>query len=289
MSPEHKPQPNPVVVVIGDVHHHIALAVEGLSRIEAGLGRPIAQVFSVGDFGLFLQESDWEFLTGPKKYRRPETSPGIRAAWAAWRWPLSMIGGNHEPFHLLRDWTPGAFGNKLEYTDAGELKHGIPGLRVVGLSGIYHPGELEFTSPESRKLARSPRPGTWTEMVRLAREGAISRKRLCYYKQHEIDQLCSMAPHPDLLLLHDWPEVPEHVQQIHPRRPEREIVDALAPDFVCCGHHHTFRMFHQGETQVFGLNILTSEEMAHQHKILPGWAAVFEWDGKALQFLHTMP
>lgn len=277
----------PLIVVIGDVHHHIGLAAEGLSCIEDEFGRPVAQVFSVGDFGLFLHEEDWEFLTGPKKYRTPEASPRIRAAWQAWRWPLSMIGGNHEPFHLLRDWTPGAFGGKLEYTDAGELKHGIPGLRVVGLSGIYHPGELEFISPESRRIASSPHPGTWPDMVRLARDGVISRKRLCYYKQHEIDHLCSLAPRPDLLLLHDWPETPGHIQQVYPRRPEREILDALVPNFLCCGHHHTFRMFRVGETRASALNIITSGEMVHQHKILPGWAAVFEWDGRALHFLRS--
>ncbi|MFZ4778132.1 MAG: hypothetical protein ACOYM3_22400 [Terrimicrobiaceae bacterium] len=60
-----------LIAVIGDVHHHIGLAAEGLDRIEKELGRPVAQVFSVGDLGLFLDEADWEFLTGPKKYRKP--------------------------------------------------------------------------------------------------------------------------------------------------------------------------------------------------------------------------
>ena len=280
---------NPIVAVIGDVHHQIGLAAEGLSRIEDELGRPVAQVFSVGDFGLFLRETDWNFLTGPKKFRRPEACPGIRAAWEAWRWPISMIGGNHEPFHLLRDWTPGAFGGKLEYSDAGELTHGFPGLRVAGLSGIFHPGELEFTSPESGRIPRSPRPGTWPEMVQLVRAGVISRKRLCYYTQHEIDHLCSLAPQPDLLLLHDWPEAPDHIQQIHERRPEREILEALAPNFLCCGHHHRARLFRVRDTRVIALNIITSGEVNHQHEILPGWAAVFEWDGRALQFLRSWP
>jgi len=57
----------PLIVVVGDVHHHIGLATEGLARIEMETGRRIGQVFSVGDFGLFLDESDWAFLTSPKK------------------------------------------------------------------------------------------------------------------------------------------------------------------------------------------------------------------------------
>lgn len=108
-----------LIAVIGDVHHHIGLAAEGLSRIENEFGRPVAQVFSIGDLGLFLDEPDWGFLTGPTKYRKPEDSPAIRAAWKSWRWPLSAIAGNHEPFHRLRNWDASYFSFKLDYTNAG--------------------------------------------------------------------------------------------------------------------------------------------------------------------------
>jgi hypothetical protein len=43
-----------LLVVIGDVHAQLALALRALERIEQEQGRRIAQVFSVGDFGLFL-------------------------------------------------------------------------------------------------------------------------------------------------------------------------------------------------------------------------------------------
>ena len=131
-----KPNQPALIAVIGDVHHHIALAAEGLSRIENETGRAIAQVFSVGDLGLFLDEEDWNFLTGPKKYRAPEESPAIRRAWKSWRWPLSMIAGNHEPFHSLRDCDASYFSFKLEFTNAGKLTHSVSGLEVAGLSGI---------------------------------------------------------------------------------------------------------------------------------------------------------
>lgn len=173
---------HPLIAVIGDVHHHIGLAAEGLQRIESEIGSPVTQVFSVGDLGLFLQESDWDFLTGPAKYRRPEISPAIRAAWSAWRWPISMIGGNHEPFHLLRNWSPSAFSNQLHYTDAGELRHTIPGLRVAGLSGIHHPAHMDFITEDEAGLPRGSHAKSWPEMVALARARLISRKRLTYYK-----------------------------------------------------------------------------------------------------------
>jgi len=48
-----------LIAVIGDVHHYIGLAIEGLVHID--------------------------FLTGPKKYRAPEESPAIR------RWDASYF------------------------------------------------------------------------------------------------------------------------------------------------------------------------------------------------------
>ena len=118
------------IAVLGDIHHQIGLAAEGVGRIEDHLGRSVDQTFTVGDLGLFLEESDWNFLTGPKKYRQPEATPDIREAWENWRWPLSMIAGNHEPFNRLRAWDPAYFGGKLEYTDAGPLAHRVPRLEV---------------------------------------------------------------------------------------------------------------------------------------------------------------
>lgn len=280
---------HPLVVVIGDAHHHIDLAEEGLKRIEIEMERPIAQVFSVGDFGLFLNEADWEFLTGPVKYRSPESSPQIRAAWSAWHWPLSMIGGNHEPFHLLRDWNPAAFSDKLEYADAGELRHSIPGLRVAGLSGIHHPEHMDFITEGERYLPRKHHADSWPEMVDLVRSGEISRKRLTYYKQHEIDHLCHLDFTPDLVLLHDWPVSPPHIEETHGPRPEAEILHALKPRFLCCGHHHTSANFTVGTTEVMALNLIATKELSFQRKIQTGWVAVFSWNGKSLQFLQTWP
>lgn len=86
-----------IFVVIGDVHDNIRFALESLRRLEEEQGIAISQLFSIGDFGLFLNEEDWQWLTGPAKYRRPERSAEIRQAWKEWPWPLAMIGGimNH--------------------------------------------------------------------------------------------------------------------------------------------------------------------------------------------------
>ena len=61
----------------------------------------------------------------PDCARRPRVAAPERHRW------------QHEPFGPLRAWDPGHFGGKLLYTDARELAHGIPGLRVYGLSGNH--------------------------------------------------------------------------------------------------------------------------------------------------------
>ncbi|MEI8343154.1 MAG: metallophosphoesterase [Verrucomicrobiota bacterium] len=278
-----------LIAVIGDVHHHIGLAVEGIERMESELNRPVDQVFSVGDLGLFLDKSDWGFLTGPKKYRVPEESPEICRAWKKWRWPLSAIAGNHEPFNRYRAWDAAYFSFRLEYTNAGELPHQLPDLRVAGLSGIYNPQQMEFVSALEARTFNLSRGVSWTEMVWLAETNKISRSRLTYYKELEVESLKAIGFTPHLLLLHDWPTAPTHISQIYPRRPEAEIVEALRPEFVCCGHHHTASDFFCGPTRILTLNIISRKDLIHRHFICPGWSALFEWDGESLKFLQPWP
>src|SRR5258708_1576848 len=104
-----QPDKTYLAVVIGDVHARIELALRGLRELEQELGPTIDQVFPVGARGLFLQEEDWQWLTGPSRPQHPDWSRRIRAAWGKWPWPLSMIGGNHEPYLRLRALNQGYF------------------------------------------------------------------------------------------------------------------------------------------------------------------------------------
>ncbi len=138
---------------------------------------------------------------------------------------------------------------------------------------------------DSRTL-KLPRVKVWAEMVHLAKEEKISRSRLTYYKDAEVHRLKKLDFRPDLLLLHDWPTWTEHIARVYTRRPEAEIVEAIHPAFVYCGHHHTAADFQLGQTRVLALNIITTTELSYRHIINPGWAALFEWDGSALTFLQ---
>lgn len=270
------------VVVVGDVHAAIPLAVEGLTRLELELGAPISQTFSVGDLGLFFTPADWVFLTGPKKYRFPEQSEKIAEAWAMWRWPLAAIAGNHEPFHRLRVFDAEYFGDKLSYTNAGSLDHTIEGLRVYGLSGIHDAEHLEFAAAGEYRRGGIQ---SWDELLTVVHKNGASVKRLTYYKRSELKHLRSLPAAPHLLLVHDWPEPPDGVVDLV-ERPERELVADLRPNWVCCGHHHTPARFKSGESDCIALNIIGADR---SHRILPGWAAVFTWDGERLNYARSWP
>ena len=146
---------------------------------------------------------------------------------------------------------------------------------------------MEFVTPLERRTMKLGPADSWPAMVALAQEKRISISRLTYYKEFEVEHMKSLSS--ELLLLHDWPLAPQHINQIYDRRPESEIVKASQPAFVCCGHHHTAADFQIGPTRVFALNIISTPTLIHRHVINPGWAAIFEWNDNQLQFLQTWP
>ena len=255
-------------VVIGDVHAQVALALRALTQIEQERGRRIAQVFSVGDLGLFLCEEDWSFFSGPARHRHPEWSPAIWEAWNLWQWPLAMIGGNHEPWHKLRVLDPGYFGGRLTYTNGGVLAHNLSGLIVVGLSGIRR-------EPKEERSAEL----SWQEIVAQCRWGKINRKELSYYRSQDVTAAANVGP-AHILLTHDWPTDPDMDDAGTPRA-EQLIASTVRPKFHFCGHHHRSAAFATGGTEVRALNMIADN--ARQDRPKPGWAWLGTWDGETLR------
>lgn len=273
-----------LIAVIGDVHAQIDLAAAGLAQIEAEFGMPIRQVFSVGDFGLFLDDADWGFLSGPKKHRHPEWTDRIRRAWECWRWPVSAIGGNHEPWNRMRNLDVGWFGDRFRFTVAGAMAHDLDGLRVYGLSGIHHAEHLTF--PPAHRLNHSfgSRSATWPELVAAigSGKGGISIRELTYYKTEELERLLALPEEPHLLLTHDWPVCPEGIPENFQTRPERDLLEGLQPRFHFAGHHHRQHSARIGITEFQALNIIAEEHgNAASTTINEGWAFLMRWDRSA--------
>jgi lariat debranching enzyme len=265
-----------LIAIIGDVHGEIPLALHVLDQLEQQAGKPIVQIFCVGDFGLFLAPEDWTYLIGPKKHRFPANTARIVAAWKEWRWPLAMVGGNHEPLHRLRAYDSDWFGPQLTYTDGGELVHRIPGLRVYGLSGIHHPEALEFPTHDYRGHRLPTRPQTWTDMVALVAAGLLSPKQLSYFKRSDLERLKALPPEPHLLLTHDWPFAPAHLPPETTRRPERELLDVLRPQMHFCGHHHIPQRFTLGPSVIRALEIIRTSTTP-PYKANPSWCQLLFW------------
>jgi hypothetical protein len=271
------PSPAQLFVVIGDVHDRIDLALEFLLQLENELQQVITQVFSVGDFGLFLDEKDWDWLTGPSVYRRSQRTLTIRQAWAAWPWPLATIIGNHDCTDRLRDFHPAYFDNKLSYTNAGLLEHRLPGLRVAGLSGINYAG----TNP-----ARTPPAGkAWSEIVAMCNLDKLSPRALTYYREADVDELLKVKT-PHIVLTHDWPIDPPHSRTPGEYRPEKSIIELLRPQYSFHGHHHQSFATSLGKTKVYALNIISRN---NQHHPNPGWAWIGRWDGQSIQEIGPWP
>ena len=255
-----------LIAIIGDVHSQIGLAASGLDAIEAEVGT-ISQVFSVGDLGLFLDEADWGFLSGPKRLRHQERTADIRKERKEWRWPLAFIGGKNEPWNRLRRFDPAWFGEHLTFTAAGEMTHRIPGLRVVGLSGIFNSEQMEFPLKHGKPL-------TWPEMVGEIGKGAgsVSNPELTYFRDSEMDVLLSgdfQKPH--ILLTHDWPICGG--EDPHAYRPELTISRFLKPQFHFSGRHHRTHSSEHAGTRFRALNAIASDE---HPGINPGWVYLLE-------------
>ena len=261
------PTRSQIFVVIGDAHDNVRFALESLLRLEKEQGVRISQVFSVGDLGLFLEASDWNFLTGPSKYRRPERSEEIRLAWDAWPWPLATVGGNHEAWGRLRDFDPGYFGNKLSYTDAGLLKHSLTGLLVAGISGIKATGNNPARNPPENK--------SWRQIMASYKYGKLSPKALSHYRMADIDAALKIGS-AHVVLTHDWPVDPPNCRDPGLHRPEMDIIKRLRPQFAFCGHHHRTAVLRIGNTETRALNIIARDGQAW---VNPGWAWIGSWDG----------
>ncbi len=167
--------------------------------------------------------------------------------------------------------------NSLTYTDAGLLKHSLPGLRVAGLSGINAAGSNPARIPPENK--------TWPQIVALRKYGKISPKAFTHYRPSDVDAVLKLGQI-SMTLTHDWPVDPPNIRTPGLHRPEKIIVERLRPQFHFAGHHHRPASMRIGSTEFRAVNILSRED---QNYASPGWAWVGRWDGQQIYEIGSWP
>ncbi len=261
--------------VVGDIHSNIDSATKKLSQIEVEIGQPLAQVICVGDVGLSLSPEDYPYSTEKRSPEEAQSlSASIREGWQKFKWPLAMIGGNHEPYNRLRKFDENYFEKNLTYTDVGELPHSIGGLKVYGLSGIYQEEHYQSFAVASKSLKR--KAASWGELMENYNR-SVSTRALTYYKKADVDKLLRLPKKPHLLLTHDWPDVSSlNYSNNHAVKtvfPEMELCQKLLPHFHFSGHHHTHKTFKIGESVFVGLADVKNDP----------WAMVFSFENGVLE------
>ncbi|GBE93131.1 metallophosphoesterase [Nostoc cycadae] len=218
---------------VGDVHGHIKTMIKLLSKWESLLGKKLAFILQVGDFEPHRHEADLSTMSAPTKYKKLGEFSDYYLGKAFFPWPVFFIGGNHEPYGFLEQFTNGAEIVKNCYYLGRVNSNIIEGLNIVGVSGIYR--KDKFYSPRPHFLEISTK----------------SNKEYIYFIEDDIIQALNYK-NVDILLLHDWPSGLINSSSIAEitgfsnsigygelgNEFARMLVDLLLPKLVLCGHMH---------------------------------------------------
>lgn len=212
---------------VGDVHGHFYTMLGLLQAWQSKTGLSLAFVLQVGDCEPHRHEEDVATMDAPSRYRKVGDFPDFWGDRAVFPQPFWFIGGNHEPHGFLEQMPQGGklVPNCHYLGRVGATT--LEGLKIVGLSGIYHPEQFRGYRPSLSQLPfRSPKDyiGFTESEVAIALE----------YQQT------------DILLLHDWPagifqpENPKELQGYENVGNEYAslVAEALQPQLLLCGHMH---------------------------------------------------
>ena len=216
------------LVVFGDVHGKAHTLYHTLRTLEQE-GTPITAALQVGDMQTLQSPAELRFLNAPAHHREVGDFPYYFSKGSV-PYPTFFIAGNHEQWNLLaRHPHGGELLPNLHYLGRVGTTT-LDGKVVVGLSGIYSPTLFPTERPQGNKPGKHHR----------------------YYTQQDLTTLTHMTA-VDILLLHDWPHIhslldssqepqdpslQEALQRDTGQKHLSDLVLALNPSFVFCGHRH---------------------------------------------------
>ena len=247
--------------LVGDVHGAMHAMVRQVCALEARLGHAVDFVAQVGDFEPHRHEDDLRTMAAPAKYKELGDFQDFVRGRAKFPWPLYFIGGNHEPYGWLEEHVSGAaLVERCVYLGRAEVVELGCGLRLGGLTGVF-----------DEVLYGQQRPS-------LDRLDEVSNKRFIGYNEQDIERLLDL-PHPDILLLHEWPEGltqdRKYAHRVAGSAHARMLIELLKPPLVACGHMHrpheeVWTHEDGATTQIVCLGHVRGGE---------GAVALYEWEG----------
>ncbi len=193
-----------------------------------------------GDFQSTRDEADLASMDALPKYRSLCDFPMYFRGSKRMYCPMMFVGGNHEAARYLSEFPDGGFvaPNIYYLGTSGVVQCG--GLRIAGISGIYH--AEDYYQPYEI-------PSVWDRG-----EG----KRACHMRAYDIGRLLQIREPVDIVMSHDWPcnvfdmisdkqsvlDFFAHNPQVELERetfgslPLRSLVAKLQPRFWICAHMH---------------------------------------------------
>ena len=219
--------PNPRFAVVGDIHGDHWAMIRLLQGWEKSRKKSLDFVLQVGDFEPHRSETDLATMAAPAKYRDLGDFPIFARGEAQFPWPLTFIGGNHEPYGFL-DALPdgGQIAPHCHYFGRAGLIE-IGEIKIAGLSGIFAPHLFHEKRPD------------------ISQFGTRSNKDWIGWNEGDIEKLLSLG-RCDIFLLHEWPiefgDNQRHFADIAAREWIELALESLRPELIFCGHlHHRLR------------------------------------------------
>lgn len=181
------------IAVQGCGHGDLHAIYRALSALEARTGDKADLLLVCGDFQALRHAKDLATLACPPKYRRMGDFADYWSGRSVAPLPTIFIGGNHEASrHLWEVYHGGWVAPQIYFLGySGVVKVG--GLRIGGISGLYHPahyrlGYFEAASRDAELDETTKRSIYHTREVEVAKLGLLQQS----------------APL-DIFVSHEWP------------------------------------------------------------------------------------
>jgi lariat debranching enzyme len=233
-----------LAAVFGDVHGKQDLMYQKVLDHERDTGETVEVVLQVGDFETIRDEGDFEHYYAPSQFHHVSDFAGYCSGEKQAPCLTVFIGGNHENWGFLKDYSEGGFvAPDIYYLGrSGVLE--VKGKTIAGITGVFKNNRYKEPKPEHPCY-------DWK-----------------YYTPRDVGNL--MDKKIDALLLHDWfrplkdVEISEEAN-IPPQfkkgyeTPTYELVKNTNPAHVFMGHmHRSYLEGELGNSKIHGLSEVTS-------------------------------